>query len=277
MVRLALLAIVAAALAGCGGGGSALNQVVDAANRTRSLSQTSYLLTLERQRLTAPTVEIIGGKAAYDLRAGVGYEALTVRRAAPGKHTIYLDFVPGKVFVAPWPTPAGLLPPGRIWISVPLAGPAAPGHGDPLAAQLEGLSPELALDEIAWGARSASSLGTPTVDHVPMHEFRVSVDLAKALAGAKRAGRPAIAAAIARELDAEPSRRTSFTVWVTGPGHIAKVETEPPSRTRLGKTVFRFTSFNAQFNRNAPRASQTAPLASIASPTSHALWAIATS
>src|SRR5262249_48041927 len=145
---------------------------------------TSYYLTLEGQRLSGPSVELPVGKAAYDLHAGVGYEALTVLGHGGARRTIYLDFLPAGVLVAPWPTPAGLLPPGKPWTAVACGGRGAPGVGAPLPAQLEGLAPELALDEIAWGARSATSLGTRTVNHVPMHEYRVSVDLSKALAAA---------------------------------------------------------------------------------------------
>jgi hypothetical protein len=162
-----------------------------------------------------------------------------------------------------------------MWISIPPAGTGSPGVGDPLLAQLEGLSPELALDEIAWGARSASSLGSRTLNHVPMKEYRVSVDLAKALAGAKRSRRPAIEAAIEAELRAAPSGRKSVEVWVTGPGHVGRIDTTP-SGTGLGKASFQFTSFDALFNRNRPRASQTVPLAKVAEPSSHSLWTIAT-
>jgi hypothetical protein len=107
-----------------------------------------------------------------------------------------------------------------------------------------------------------------------MKEYRVSVDLSKALAAAKRAGKTAIAAAIAGELHATPSGRTSIAVWVTGPGHIGKIEAAPA--TGLGKTTFQFTSFDARFNRSTPPTSQTVPLGSIAPASSHALWTIAT-
>jgi hypothetical protein len=263
------------ALAACGGGGNPLGQVVDAANATRGLSGTSYYLTLAGERLGPPSARLPTGKAAYDLRAGVGYEALTVQPRAGGKRTIYVDFLPSGVFVAPWPTPPGLLPPGKIWIAVPFAGAGAPRPTDPLPAQLEGLSPELALDEIAWGARSASSLGTRTVNHVPMHEYLVSVDLAKARSSAQRAGRRAIAAAIASELRASRTGRAAIKVWVTGPGHVGKIEATPPG-TRLGRAVFQFTSFDARFNRNRPRASESVPLGKIADPSSRSLWTIAT-
>jgi hypothetical protein len=276
-LRLASLVVVAAALASCGSSGNPLKDVVDAANSTRSLSQTSYLITLAGARLAGPPVEVTGGRAAYDLKAGVGYEALTVKRPGPGNHTVYLDFTPDGVFLAPWPTPAGLLPPGRIWISVPFARAGARQPDDPLPAQLEGLAPEVLLDEIAWGTASATSLGTRTVNHVPMHAYRVSVDLAKALSASRRAGKRAIAVAIASQLRETPSGRTPMILWITGPGHVGRIETTPPVGTSLGKTIFQFTSFDARFNRNAPRASQTVPLDSIAAPTSHALWAIATS
>jgi hypothetical protein len=263
------------AIASCGGGGNPLGQVVDAANATRALSGTSYYLTLAGERLGTSSVRLPTGKAAYDFRAGVGYEALTVQPHSGDTRTIYLDFLPAGVFVAPWPTPSGLLPPGKIWIAVPFAGAGAPRPTDPLPAQLEGLSPELALDEIAWGARSASSLGTRTVNHVPMHEYLVSVDLAKARSSAQRAGKRAIAAAIASELRASPTGRAAIKVWVTGPGHIGKIEATPPG-TRLGRATFQFTSFDARFNRTPPRASQSVPLGKISEPSSRSLWTIAT-
>jgi hypothetical protein len=272
----AVILVTACVLGGCGGGSTPLRRVVDAANSTRALSGTSYDLALQGQRLTAPPTDLPGGTAAYDLAAGIGYEALTVNRPGGGKRTIFLDFVPGAVLVAPWPTPPGLLPPGKTWISVGFTGPGAPRPGDALPAQLEGLSPELALDEIAWGARAASSLGTRTVNHVPMQEYRVEVDLAKALAAARKRRREAVAAAIAGELRAVPSARASVEVWVTGPGHVGKITKAVPG-TGLGRATFSFTSFDAQFKRNRPRAAQTVALASIAKPSSHALWVIATS
>jgi hypothetical protein len=269
-----VLVLVVAVLAGCGGGGSPLTRVVDAANSTRALSGTGYAVTLEGQHLTRAPTDLPGGKAAYDLASGIGYVALAVN--GPVKKTLYLDFVPGAVYVAPWPTPKGLLPPGKIWISVPFTGRKAPRPGDALALQLEGLSPELALDEIAWGAREASSLGTHTVNHVPMHEYAVSVDLAKALAVAKRSGRPGIAAAIASQRRAAPSGQVSADVWLTGEGHIGKIEQAIPG-SKLGQTTFSFTSFHARFKRPRPPRSVTVPLASIAEPSSRALWVIATS
>src|SRR5690349_768902 len=115
-LRLAALALIAvAALGGCGGGGNPLQRVIEAADGTRALPATSYVLTLAGQRFTPHAVKMLGGRAAYDLGAGVGYEALTVQRTAHAKQTVYLDFLRDSVLVAPWPTPAGLVPPGKVW------------------------------------------------------------------------------------------------------------------------------------------------------------------
>jgi hypothetical protein len=266
-----LLVLVTAAMCGCGATGDPRTQAVDAAKSTLNLSGTSYDVLLTGQRLSGPSVELPGGKAAYDLRAGVGYEALTMQRRGGSNEKLFLDFVPTGVAVAPWPTPAGILPAGKIWVSVGLTGKGAPAQGDLLPAQLEELSPELALDEIAWGATSVTSLGTPTINHVPMHEYRVTIDLAKALAAAAKSRKPAIAAAIASERHAFPSGRKTVDIWVTGAGHVGKIELTIP-RTKLPKVDFQFTSFHAQFKRATPPASQSIPISAIGEPSSSTLW-----
>jgi len=270
--RLAVVLAVAIMLCGCGASPDPLREVVGAAKKTLALSGVSYIVTLDGPHLFGPSIETAGGRAAYDFRAGIGYEALTMQKREGGKRTVYVDFLPAAVYVAPWPTPAGLLPTGKIWIAVAFTGPEARANR-PLAPQLEGLAPELPLEEIAWGARNASHVGTRVVRHVPMEEYRVSVDLAKALSTARRAGRVAVAAAIESELRAARSGRVSLDVLVTGAGHIAKIEATVPG-SGLGPASISFTSFHAQFNRNPPRLAQAVPLASITEP--RFLWTIAT-
>jgi hypothetical protein len=269
--RLAVVLAVALTLCGCGASPDPLHEVAGAAKKTLALSGVSYIVTLDGPGLFGPSIETVGGRAAYDLRAGLGYEALTVQRRNGDKQTVYVDFLPAAVYVAPWPTPAGLLPAGKIWITVGFAGPEARANR-PLASQLQGLAPELPLEEIAWGARAASHIGTRVVRHVPMEAYRVSVDLAKALSTARRAGRIAVAAAIESELRAVRSGRVSLDILVTGAGHIAKIDATVP-RSGLGTASFSFTSFHAQFNRNPPRQAQAVPLASITEP--RFLWSIA--
>jgi hypothetical protein len=267
-----VLTIAAIAACGCGASGDPLRRVVDAANKTLAVPSATYDVNLDKPRLFGPSIDVLGGRAAYDLTAGIGYEALSVQSQNGAKRTIYLDFLPAAVYVAPWPTPAGLLPAGKIWIAVDFAGSGA-RKNRALASQAEGLAPELALDEIAWGAGAASHVGTRVIGHVPMEEYRVSVDLAKALSAAARTRRVAVAAAIERELRATKTGRASFTVLVTGAGHIGRIE-QTVQGSGLGKASFSFTSFHARFNRNAPRPSQAVPLGSITQP--RFLWTIAT-
>jgi len=271
-VRLALvLASAAAVLPGCGSSGDPLAQVKDAAKKTFAVSAATYTFTLDRPTLFGPEVDSVGGRAAYDFTAGEGYEALTLHTRKGEKRTLYLDYLPAAVYVAPWPTPAGLLPPGKIWIALDFAGAAATAN-KPLAREAEELGAELPLAEIAWGASSASHLGTRVVRHIPMEAYRVSVDLPEALAAAKRNRRVALAAAIERQRDATPSRRLEYEVLVTGAGHVARIDAKIAG-SRAGAASFAFSSFHAEFNRNPPRRSQSVPLASITEP--RFLWTIA--
>jgi hypothetical protein len=263
--------VTIAATAGCGASPDPLQQVVGAAKKTLALPGVSYDVTFDGSRLFGPSVDLLGGRAAYDFTTGVGYEALTLRYRTGGNRKLYLDYLPAAVYLAPWPTPAGLLPAGKIWISVAFTGAGAAANR-PLAAQVEGLAAELPLEEVAWGARTASHVGTRVVRHVPMEEYRVSVDLAKALSATRRKGRVAAAAAIEGELRAARSGRLSFTVLVTGAGHVATIEKAIPG-SGLGTASFSFSSFHAQFNRSRPRPSQTVPLASITE--ARFLWKIA--
>jgi hypothetical protein len=266
-----VLVVAAVALCGCGASGDPLREVRGAVSKTLAVSWARYEVALERPQLFAAPIAVQGGRAAYDFRTGLGYEFLQLRLRAGSTQTLFCDFQPAMFLLAPSPAPAGALPAGKIWISVPLTGPGA-DHG--FAAQAEGLAPVLSLDEIAWGARSASSVGTRVVENVPMQEYRVSVVLARALSAARRARNPGIAAAIQQEIDADPSGRVSIVVWVSGPGYVGKIESEVPG-SRIGTASFWFLSFTTPYTGTGPPASQIVPLASLARG-ARSLWTIAT-
>jgi hypothetical protein len=161
------------------------------------------------------------------------------------------------VLLQPSPAPAGLLPAGKFWIAVGAGGTdptARPSRR--LVAQLEALTPELALREIAWGAQAAASAGEQVVDHVPAAEYTVTVDLAKALAGARRAHSPVLAAAIAEQiaaLRAQGARGSTLDVhlWVDGPGYVEQVQSAPPG-TGLGTTTFSLSGFGRAVQPSIP-------------------------
>ncbi len=266
------LGALSVALTGCGDPAHPLRQVTHAAGKTLSLPGVGYTVTFARPTLFGRSVRLLGGKAVYDLRSGIGYQALGLRLKDGSARTLFLDFLPTAFLIAPVPSPSGILPAGKSWISVSF-GPNSPRSYDSLAAQAAGLAPELALDEVAWGARSVVSTGSSVLGHVPTSEYLVSVDLAKALSAARKGGRPGPAAAIADQLRAAPSGRIMLKVWVNGPGYVARIDAPVPG-SGLGVASFLFTSFNAGFQRSRPLPAQTVAFESL-SP-SRSLWADAT-
>jgi hypothetical protein len=262
----------AVTLCGCGASGTPLRNVSGAVNKTLAVTWARYEIALERPRLFAPPIVVQGGRAAYDFRTGLGYEFLQLTLRKHSYETLFGDLEPTAFLLAPSPAPAGVLPAGKAWISVPLAGLRADRV---LAAQAEGLAPVLLLDEVAWAARAASSAGTKVVEDVPMAEYRVSVSLPTALSKARRARRQAIAAAIEQELRARPSGRVSILVWVSGPGYVGKIESEVPG-SGLGTASFLFSSFIKPYTGTVPPASQIVPLAALERG-GQSLWRIATS
>jgi hypothetical protein len=268
---LTVAAAVAVMLCGCGTSGTPLHKVNAAVNKTLAVTWARYALALKQQHLFASPIVAQGGRAAYDFRTRSGYEFLQLQLRHRSSQTLFGDLTPTTFLVAPSPAPAGVLPAGKAWISVPLTRAAASRM---LAAQAEGLAPAFLLDEVAWGARAASSEGTDVVESVPMEKYRVSVDLVPALSAARKARRVAEAAAIEEELHASNSRRVPISVWVSGPGYVGKIESKVPG-SGLGTVSFVFSSYTKPYTGAVPPASQIVPLASLKRG-GHSLWDIAT-
>jgi hypothetical protein len=248
-----------------------LGQVVGAAKKTGALTWVRYQAALEHPHLFASGVKVRGGRAAYDFRTGLGYEFLDLQGHDGSSQTLWLDFTPTTFLLSPQPAPAGTLPPGKLWISVPLS--AGEVHGSS-AAQVQALAPELPLDELAWGAQSASDIGTRVVGQVPMDEYKVSVDLTKALSAARKARSAAVAAALESELRAGGSKRLTMHVWIDGPGYVGRIETPVPG-SGLGTASLVFTSFTLRYTGTGPPSSQVVPLASLPR-AGRSVWAFVT-
>ena len=177
----------------------------------------------------------------------------------------------GDIPARPLAAAAGALPAGKVWISAPLTGSAADRL---LAAQAEGLAPMLPLTSSLGDPGAPHRWASRVVEGVPMHEYRVSVDLARALSAARRARSAGIAAAIEQELDASPSgplvdarlgerARLRREDRVGGPG------------SGLGTASIWFLSYTKPYTGTAPPGSQIVPLASLAR-SGRSLWRIAT-
>ena len=266
----ALLMAIAmvAALSGCGASGTPLHSVKTAVHKTLAVTWARYELEFARLHLFKPPLSVQGGRAVYDFKTGLGYSFLQLQLPNGGHQLLFYDLEPATFLIAP---SAGVLPPGKAWISAPLS--ATGDHV--LAAQAEGLAPVLLLDEVAWGARSVRSLGTQVVEGVPTAGYRVSVDLATALAAVRRTRQDGVAAAIEEELRASPSKIVRIMVWVTGPGYVGKIESNVPG-SGLGPTSFLFFSFTRPYTGTLPPASQVMPLVALAAGSGKSVWAIAT-
>ncbi|HZS24940.1 MAG TPA: hypothetical protein VFA30_08125 [Gaiellaceae bacterium] len=262
------LVVAAYVLCGCGGGGDPLSQVKASAQKTIGVHWLRYQLAFDRPRLFEPSLQVAGGRAVFNVDARLGYEVLTLRERGGGSRLLWLDVTPTAFLVDPDPPPAGVLPAGKIWISAGYSGANA------VAAQAEGLSAELPLDEIAWGAQTATRIRTSVVGHVPMAEYRVVVDLTKALSAARTAHLRSIAAAIAGERRAGGVARLSLLVWVNGPGFVGRIDETVPG-AGLGAVTFMFTSYTLRYTGTLPPSSQIVPLESL-SPGGRSIWSVAT-
>lgn len=254
--RALVVVFVAFVVCGCGTSIKALPQVQGTVQKTRAAPWVRYQLSLSRARLFGPSIASVAGRGAYDFQTGLGYAILGLQRHNGSAQQLSVEVNPTTLLLLPSPAPRGLLPSGFEWVSVNLT----PKAGT-VAAQAEGLAPELPLDEVRWGARTATALGTHVVERVPMTEYRVTVDLAKALAAARRSRLPAVASAIAAERAAAPSGRLQLEIWVNGPGYVGRIDTPVPG---AGTVSLVFTSYRLRYTGTQPPLSQTLPFAAVA-------------
>ncbi len=265
-----VLAVSALALSACGSASDPAGTAVGAAHKTAALSWVRYQIRFTGSHLFPPATAVTGARGAFDFRTGVNYAFIGVRRRAGDSANVFVDSSAKAFAVAPSPAPVGLLPAGKSWISAPFPGRQDAG---PLVAQVEGLGPLLALDEIKWGTQTAASLGTRAVGHVPMSEYAVSVDLTQAHSAAISHGDTAVAAAIERELRSSRSGRLKIDVWVNGPGYVAKMSGPVPG-SGLGTTSLTFSSYMEPYGGSFPPPSEITSLASL-NPGRRSIWTVA--
>jgi hypothetical protein len=269
ILGLAGAGIALALVAGCGGTGDARNTVVSAATRTLSqsvLASVTFTGSTVFGRNAAP----VGAREGSVFSRGLAYEAIDVPDAShESTSRQFLFFQPGTLYF--WPGSAAgraALPSAEDWISVPLTR-VAESLFPRFVEQAEGLTPQLLLDEIAWGAQSASSQGREVVNHIPFAKYTVSVSLRRALAAATGPGAAAIRLAIRDELSAMHSRVPAgrsqpalVTVWIDGPGRIARLEGALPG-SGLGTVTFVLSNYGIAVSGSTPRPAQIVAIYSV--------------
>ena len=260
--RRLIFAVLAAVsvLAGCGGTSDPVHDVRSAATTTLGLTAQSTL-SLTGSRLFGGNPGTIIGRAQYSFPQGLGYAALQLPALGPrASGTAYLVFQPARLWSKPLVTTA--LPKGVLWISVPFTDErSAAAKAPSVALALEGLNPQLLLEEIATGTVGARTAGQTVVNHVPFIRYIVSVDLKRALAAAGKSG--ALRAAIQQQLAALGGRsRVQVTAGVDGTGRLAQLAASLPG-SKLGTVQIGLWRFGSPIPLSLPLQSETVDIDSV--------------
>jgi hypothetical protein len=245
-----------------------LHTARSAATNTLTLT-TQSTLTLTGARLFGGTPGPILGRAQYSFPKGLGYAALQVPALGQrASGAAYLVFLPKQL----WSKPAvsSALPQGHLWITATFTGSRPAGStAQSLALALEGVNPQLLLEEIATGAVAASSSGHGVIDHVPFTEYAVTVDLARSIAAARTG---ALRSAMQQELSAlragrgtDAGSRVRIVARVDGAGRVAQLQASLPG-SRLGTVRIDLRTFGSTIPLSLPLGSQTVNIASLRAP-----------
>ena len=251
LLQLAAAVALIFTFAGCAARPDALHAVTNATATTLSQPLQSDL-TLHGAELSGVVWPTVFGRGAFVLDSGLGYERLDLPAAShqpAGRE--FLDFLPTRLYFARTSSAGTVEYNGKPWVSAALSGRGSVDAILPrFVLQVEALDPQLLLDEIAWGAEAATHLGEPVVDHVPLSEYRVTVNLTKASATATGALRTAIE----DERAANGAATVPITVRVDGSGHIVELQAAIPG-SGLGTASMDLWNFGARIPASLPTGS----------------------
>jgi hypothetical protein len=230
----------ASALSGCGGSGHPLKSAIAAAEKTLAQNAVGTVSL-------GGTAGQAAGRVGFVFPRALGAQILHTRTG-----TAYFLFTPAAVYVDPVDRTG--LAPATTWVSIPV--------GSALGATLGGLNAQLLLEEVAWGGVSAVPLGQKVISHAPYVEYRVTVDLRRALARARGPAKAALTAAVRAELAAGGTRRATVALWVDGPGRVAQVA-GAVAGSRLGTVTTSLSAFGIKIVEVSPKPSQVVALAKL--------------
>jgi hypothetical protein len=260
-------ALLATGLAGCGGSSDPLTSVSAAVHTSLAHTFSARLTLTGAEALGAKPKEELHGSGVFDVRRGLAYERVDLpgpldQNKRPPRD--FLVFLPTKIFLAPAAQRA--LPEGKSVISVPLTGPGTAGAGATrFVAQAMGLNPLLLLDEIAAGGAAAAKTGSEVVEHVPFVDYRVTIDLRRALPRVHGPFARAERLAIRQELAALGPGRSVVHVAVRtdGAGFVRGLHATVPG-AKLGRLALELHGYGATFEPSYPSDAQVVSLASLA-------------
>lgn len=201
-------------------------------------------------------------RGSFDFRSLRGILSLTPQGA---RQTEPVVFTPAAVYIRP-PAASELLPPGKSWIVDRFADtPALAGSFPQFVAQVESINPGLVLDELAWGATTASAAGRDTVSGQGTTRYDVTVALGQAMAGATGPAREPFAVALETEIAAlggSTPAAVGVRAWVADSGRLLRIELTPPG-TGLGTTTMTLTRLDGPVRADPPPAGQVVELTAL--------------
>jgi hypothetical protein len=251
--------LAGAGLAGCGGATDPMPTVTRATETSRADSYIGNVTATGAAALGARPAQRLHGVGAFDSNRRLAFERVDLPGPLDANKVpprAYLVFAPRRILVIP--AAGSPLPPGKKVISVALP---ARAETDPHAArfvqQAMGLNPQLQLDQILWGGTSAAETGSETLDHVPYTDYRVQVDLRRALARAQGPFARAERTAIRHELAALGQSRhvVPVDVRIDSAGYVRRLRTTVPG-SGLGALAMDLATYGATFKPSFPPASQ---------------------
>ena len=254
-------------LAGCGGSANALTSVSAAVDTSLAHVFSARVTLTGAEALGAKPNQVLHTSGVFDVHRALVYDRVDLpgpldQNKVPPRD--FLVFLPAKIFLAP--ATQRLLPAGKTVISVPVsAGTAAVAGATRFVTQAMGLNPLLLLDEIAAGATAATRTGSEVVAHVPFVDYRVTVDLRRALAHLSGPFARAERIAITQELAALGPGHSSVevAVRVDGAGFVRDLHTSVPG-SKLGRLAMDLHGYGATFKPSYPTPAQIVTLASLA-------------
>ena len=260
-------ALAATGLAGCGGSSDALTEVSTAVDTSLAHTFSARLTLTGAEALGAKPNEVLHASGIFDVGRGLAYERVDLpgpldQNKLPPRD--FLVFLPTKIFL--YPTPQRALPAGTSVISVRLADPESAGAGATrFVAQAMALNPVLLLDEIAAGGTAAARTGSEVVNHVPFIDYRVTIDLRRALDRVHGPFARAERLAIRQELAALIPGHSVVQVAVRndGAGFVRELHATFPG-SKLGKLALDLHGYGATFKPSYPTAAQVVSLTSLA-------------
>lgn len=236
MVAIGLSALLAAGVTGCGGSGTSAQGGAGESATTPSAAdgarvvRAAYAKTLQAKTAEIFFRETVQPSASGDSQSITGtgaadfaHHAFQMTMSLPTAGSMAVLLVGETEYVQIPPAARAQVPGHTPWVSIDLNRLAQSKLGGSLAELSAGAGddPSQVLAQLSAVSDRVTIVGHPTVDGVTTTEYRAQVDLAKALALARRRSGAAAAQLLGRSLKLLGSRTLPMELWI-GVDHLVR-------------------------------------------------------